>query len=68
MHTPLELDAAGRRSGTQRLRATLSRWFFEDRIEPVTPSELEAAHHEGGQHGELLASEEDRPAVGSGQQ
>ena len=67
-HRPIELDAVGRRSGVQRARARLSQWFFEDRIEPVTPSELEAAHHEGGQHGEALASAEERPAIGSGQQ
>jgi ubiquinol-cytochrome c reductase cytochrome b subunit len=29
----------------QRLRAGMSRWFFEDRIAPVTKGELEAAHH-----------------------
>jgi len=29
----------------QRMRAGLSRWFFEDRIAPVTKGELEAAHH-----------------------
>jgi len=29
----------------QRIRAGLSRWFFEDRIAPVTKGELEAAHH-----------------------
>jgi ubiquinol-cytochrome c reductase cytochrome b subunit len=30
----------------QRVRAGMSRWFFEDRIAPVTRSELEATHHE----------------------
>ncbi|KZE94345.1 MULTISPECIES: cytochrome bc complex cytochrome b subunit [unclassified Agromyces] len=29
----------------QRLRAGMSRWFFEDRITPVTKGELEASHH-----------------------
>ncbi|SDQ33137.1 cytochrome bc complex cytochrome b subunit [Quadrisphaera sp. DSM 44207] len=67
-HRPIELDPIGQRSRTERVRAKLSTWFFEDRIEPVTPSELEAAHHEGGQHGEVLATEEHRPAIGSGQQ
>ena len=28
-----------------RMRAALSRWFFEDRIAPVTKSEIEAAKH-----------------------
>jgi ubiquinol-cytochrome c reductase cytochrome b subunit len=26
------------------VRASLSRWFFEDRIAPVTKGELEASH------------------------
>ncbi len=30
----------------QHLRAALSRWFFEDRIAPVTKGELEASHHD----------------------
>ena len=39
-------NAAGRIPATERARAVVSRWFFEDRIEPVTSSELEvAAHH-----------------------
>ncbi|WP_298803885.1 cytochrome bc complex cytochrome b subunit [uncultured Pseudokineococcus sp.] len=31
----------------ERLRANLSNFFFEDRVEPVTPRELEAARHHG---------------------
>ncbi|WP_166867184.1 MULTISPECIES: cytochrome bc complex cytochrome b subunit [unclassified Salinibacterium] len=31
-----------------RLRAGLSRWFFEDRISPVTKSEIEASQHGHG--------------------
>ncbi len=53
---------------TDRLRARLSSFYFSDRVEPVTPAELEAAHHdghraeaieapEGEAHGELEASE-----------
>lgn len=30
-----------------RLRAALSRFYFSDRIDPVTPAELAAAHHDG---------------------
>ncbi len=37
----LRPDADGRTSWTQRLRYRLSRLFFEDRIRPVTPAELE---------------------------
>jgi ubiquinol-cytochrome c reductase cytochrome b subunit len=29
----------------ERLRAKLSHFYFKDRVEPVTPAELEAAHH-----------------------
>jgi ubiquinol-cytochrome c reductase cytochrome b subunit len=29
------------------LRASLSRWFFEDRIAPVSKGELEASQHHG---------------------
>ena len=37
-------DAKGRITNRQRLRAVTSRWFFEDRIEPVTTTELEKSH------------------------
>jgi ubiquinol-cytochrome c reductase cytochrome b subunit len=37
-------NAAGRIPATERARAVVSRWFFEDRIEPVTSTELEVAH------------------------
>ncbi|HEU5223223.1 MAG TPA: cytochrome bc complex cytochrome b subunit [Candidatus Lumbricidophila sp.] len=40
-------DARGKITSGQRFRAALSRWFFEDRIAPVTKSELEASHHSG---------------------
>jgi ubiquinol-cytochrome c reductase cytochrome b subunit len=29
-----------------RIRASLSRFYFEDRIAPVTKGELDAAHHD----------------------
>jgi len=57
-HAPLELDVAkfdsrGNKNpaytSTKRW-ARLSRFFYEDRIEPVTPTELEAAH--SAHHGE----------------
>jgi len=37
-------NAQGRITTSQRLRAVASRWFFEDRIEPVTSTELERSH------------------------
>ncbi|MCA5893854.1 cytochrome bc complex cytochrome b subunit [Isoptericola sp. NEAU-Y5] len=61
-HAPLEIepatDARGvRRRGykADRRWQRLSRFFFEDRVEPVTPSELEAAHSHG-EHDELEPS------------
>ena len=40
-------DARGRISPLQRVRASVSSFFFEDRIAPVRRSELEASHHHG---------------------
>ncbi|MHB1172678.1 MAG: cytochrome bc1 complex cytochrome b subunit [Lacisediminihabitans sp.] len=48
-YKPLMLrpDEKGRISTWQRVRAGLSRWFFEDRISPVTKGEIEQSgnHH-----------------------
>ena len=38
-------DDNGKIGVTQRVRAGLSRWFFEDRIAPVTVDELEKSSH-----------------------
>jgi ubiquinol-cytochrome c reductase cytochrome b subunit len=61
-YKPLMLrpDAKGRISVTERLRAAMSNWFFEDRIAPVTRAELEQAHHSG--HGAIEAAPESEPA------
>jgi ubiquinol-cytochrome c reductase cytochrome b subunit len=50
-----EPDANGKISGTEKLRGRLSRFFFEDRVAPVTPAELAAAHSHGG-HDEIETS------------
>jgi ubiquinol-cytochrome c reductase cytochrome b subunit len=62
-HRPLELlpaeDERGvRRKGYRRdaIRARVSRFFYEDRVEPVTPAELAAAQAHG-HHDELSAPE-----------
>jgi len=39
-------NAKGRITVGTKMRGALSRWFFEDRIAPVTRSEIEAAHHD----------------------
>jgi ubiquinol-cytochrome c reductase cytochrome b subunit len=35
---------------TARARAALSRFYFADAVNPVTPTELAAAHHHGAEH------------------
>jgi ubiquinol-cytochrome c reductase cytochrome b subunit len=62
-YRPLELppdeDENGvRRPGARkdRLRQKLSRFYFEDRVEPATPAEIAAAHHHG-EHAEVEPSE-----------
>lgn len=51
---PVELPPATDENGVRRksarkdrLRARLSHYYFKDRVEPVTPMELAAAHHDG---------------------
>ena len=46
-HKPLMIrpDDRGRITFGQRLRAGASRWFFEDRISPVSKNELESGDH-----------------------
>ena len=39
-------NAAGRITAGTKMRSALSRWFFEDRITPVTKTELEQAKHD----------------------
>ncbi|MET0989266.1 MAG: ubiquinol-cytochrome c reductase cytochrome b subunit [Glaciihabitans sp.] len=40
-------DDNGRITAAQRVRAGLSRWFFEDRIAPVTSTDIERSHDSG---------------------
>ncbi|WP_182111340.1 MULTISPECIES: ubiquinol-cytochrome c reductase cytochrome b subunit [unclassified Actinotalea] len=68
---PLELAPAEDERGVRRkgyrkdaLRARVSRFFYEDRVEPVTPAELAAAHSHG-EHDALPAGEE-TAQVGAG--
>ncbi|MGO1229550.1 cytochrome bc1 complex cytochrome b subunit [Glutamicibacter arilaitensis] len=49
-YIPAQPDAAGHVSGSEKRRAAISKFFFEDRVAPVTPSELEAAHAAHGHH------------------
>jgi ubiquinol-cytochrome c reductase cytochrome b subunit len=45
-YQPLMLrpNSRGKITAANRLRASMSRWFFEDRLEPVTKNELESGH------------------------
>lgn len=43
----LRPNADGKITGAMRRRAALSRWFFQDRIEPVSPDEVRRAELEG---------------------
>jgi ubiquinol-cytochrome c reductase cytochrome b subunit len=42
---PPQPNHKGKITGAEKMRARISRVFFEDRVAPVTPAELEAAHH-----------------------
>ncbi|MHA7262175.1 cytochrome bc1 complex cytochrome b subunit [Arthrobacter sp. TMN-37] len=55
-------DGNGHISRSEKLRSRASRFFFEDRVAPVTPAELRAAH--AGHHGEL-ADSQDRESIAS---
>lgn len=54
-HAPLEIAPAEDARGVERpgyrkdrFRQRLSRFYFQDRVAPVTPAELESAHHAHG--------------------
>jgi len=62
-------DANGvRRKGTllDGARRRVSKFYYEDRVEPVTPAELEAAHHEHEALGTIANEQREVPAVTSG--
>ncbi len=49
-----------------RLRAKVSHFYFKDAVNPVTPAELAAAHHDG-QHAEAIEAPSDHEGIdGSG--
>jgi ubiquinol-cytochrome c reductase cytochrome b subunit len=58
---PATPDYDGKISGKEKLRGRLSRLFFEDRVLPVTPAELEAAH---GHHDESVEAAGSQKAIG----
>lgn len=72
--TPIELEAATNANGVvrkggrkDRLRTGLSRFYFTDRVEAVTPAELAAAHHDGHDLEAIESRPEETARIGSGQ-
>ena len=55
-------DADGKISRVDKVHGRLSRFFFEDRVAPVTPKELHESH--GDHHAEVAAAQ-DREAITS---
>ena len=75
-HEVLTIEAATDEHGVasptarkDKARSALSRFYFTDSINPVTPAELAAAHHDGHGHESIGAieasSDESRPALES---
>ena len=48
---PAQPGAEGKVSGLERVRAAMAKYFYEERVTPVTKAELDAAH--GDHHGEV---------------
>ena len=68
-HEPLQLTAGTDEHGVasptarkDKVRAALSRFYFTDRIDPVTPAELAAAHHDGHGHEAIEAAPQEQEA------
>jgi len=66
---PIEIEAAVDENGvarkakrSERARARLSRFYFADAVNPVTPAELAAAHHHGAEHEAIEAAPADESA------
>ena len=71
---PLELETTSDANGVarkggrkDRVRSRLSRFYFTDRVEPVTPAELAAAHHDGHDLETLEPGTREAARIGSGQ-
>ena len=60
---PPEPNSKGKVTALEKTRGRLSQWFFEDRVAPVTPAELEAAHHHHEAEAVTAAGSHDRELV-----
>ncbi|MHB8275134.1 MAG: cytochrome bc1 complex cytochrome b subunit [Dermatophilaceae bacterium] len=63
---PLQLTATVDANGVhrpgalkERLRSKVSSFYFTDRVDPVTPAELAAAHHDGSAHEAIETAPDD---------
>ena len=62
-------NAKGRIPWTENVRAVVSRWFFEDRLVPLTQSDIDAvdaAHGSHGHHAGAVDAAPEREAVDNG--
>jgi ubiquinol-cytochrome c reductase cytochrome b subunit len=59
---PAQPNAKGVVDRKEKRRAWLSRWFFEDRVAPASPAELEAAHAHG--HHEAIEAHDEAKSLG----
>ncbi|GAB3259361.1 cytochrome b [Arthrobacter pigmenti] len=59
---PAQPNVEGKITTSEKARGVLSRIFFEDRVAPPTPAEVEAAHAHGG-HGEVEAEHADHESI-----
>ena len=58
---PPQADRAGHINGNEKRRGALSKFFFEDRVAPVTPKELAEAH---AAHGHTAIEVDDKKSIG----
>ncbi|GAA4372226.1 cytochrome b [Paeniglutamicibacter cryotolerans] len=58
---PPQADRAGHVTGKEKRRGALSKFFFEDRVAPVTPKELAEAH---AAHGHEAIEVDDKNSIG----
>jgi ubiquinol-cytochrome c reductase cytochrome b subunit len=61
VYIPAQADENGKVSRKERRRAWWAKFFLEDRVAPVTPAELEAAHHD---HHEVEGDDGDKKQLG----
>ena len=59
---PAQPNAEGKVTTAEKVRGKLSKIFFEDRVAPATPAEVEAAHSHGG-HAEVEGEQKQREEI-----